>query len=81
MKIKIALFSILREKIGSPEIELELIDGSKASDIIDELVVKYPTIADLKHLLKVSINHEYATPQDVVPPNAEVAVFPPVSGG
>jgi molybdopterin synthase catalytic subunit len=29
----------------------------------------------------VSVNREFAFDQDVLPPNAEVAVFPPVSGG
>jgi molybdopterin converting factor small subunit len=45
------------------------------------LIEKYPALAvSMKHTL-ISINHEYAFDEAIIPDHAEIALFPPVSGG
>ncbi len=31
--------------------------------------------------MMAAVNHEYAAEEQVIPPGAEIAFFPPVSGG
>ena len=45
------------------------------------LAGEYPDLKDSLRSVLVAINREYAFDEAVVPPNAEIALFPPVSGG
>ena len=81
MNAKVILFSILKDKVGASEISLELPENAKASELIDLIVASYPAVSSIKHLLKVSVNQDFAEPNQTIPAGAEIAVFPPVSGG
>jgi molybdopterin converting factor small subunit len=41
----------------------------------------YPGLKEAMETVVISINREFAFDESVVPENAEVAMFPPVSGG
>lgn len=75
------LFAHLREILGSAEISLELDEGSKGKDILQKLEELNPEIADHRNYLKLSMNGEYINNDDLIINDAEIAVFPPVSGG
>ncbi len=81
MKIKVLFFAHLREIAGSNEIFLELDEGSKGEDILDILEEKYPEISKHRHYLKLSMNGQYMSKDAEIIEQAEIAVFPPVSGG
>ncbi len=81
MKTKVLLFAHLREIVGANEISLDLNQGSKGDDLLDALQTQYPDIKDHRHYLKLSMNGEYITKDTELVDQAEVAVFPPVSGG
>lgn len=81
MKIKVLLFAHLKEIAGSGEVPLDLTDGSKGADVLRKLEEEYPEVGLHKKYLKLSMNGEYITPDDELVDGAEVAVFPPVSGG
>ncbi len=81
MKTKVLLFAHLREIVGSNEINLEMDQGCKGDDLLDVLQHQYPDIKDHRHYLKLSMNGEYITKDTVLEDRAEIAVFPPVSGG
>jgi len=45
------------------------------------LVEKLPALTLVIDHTLISVNHEYVFDETVIPENAEIALFPPVSGG
>ena len=50
-------------------------------ELKEKLSTDYPRLKESLHSVLMTINREYAFDEAVVPPNAEIAMFPPVSGG
>lgn len=81
LKIRLLFFATLKDRAGQNTVELELPEGVTVADLKSRLAVLYPGLAPhLPHAL-VAINQQYAFAEDTVPDGAEVAFFPPVSGG
>src|SRR5258708_1812550 len=81
MKISILLFAGIAEAIGTRQLELELPDNTTVGDLLTLLADQHPDAASLLRQSFVSIDHEYAALERTVPPGAEIAIIPPVSGG
>jgi molybdopterin converting factor small subunit len=47
----------------------------------DKLASDIPTLKDSMKSVLVTINREYAFDEAIVPADAEIGMFPPVSGG
>lgn len=47
----------------------------------DKISDEYPNLKESMKSVLITINREYAFDEAVIPPNAEIALFPPVSGG
>ena len=45
------------------------------------LLEKYPTLKGVMGHMLISVNQEYAFDENLIPDAAEIALFPPVSGG
>ena len=60
---------------------LELPVSATLADVKAFLVDRIPALKPMMGFVLMSINREYATDEQVIPPNAEIAFFPPVSGG
>jgi molybdopterin converting factor subunit 1 len=78
LKIKIMLFASLRERIGEPEIWLDLEEGESLENLTRSMSNRYPDIG--KNLL-VAVNGRYVDGNTHLSDGDEVAFFPPVSGG
>jgi MoaE-MoaD fusion protein len=76
VEITVKLFAVLRERAGASEVTVELPDGARVRDAIDSL-------ADVTAGVPVvmAVNREYASPEDVLSADDELALVPPVSGG
>lgn len=81
MRITVLFFATLKERAGVKQTELELPEGSLVNDLKARLAQDFPNLAVALGSTLVSINRDFAFDEDPVPPGAEVAVFPPVSGG
>ena len=81
MKISVLLFASIKEYAGTNIISFDIEDQSTVADLKQEIANHLPGLKDLLSTALVSINHEFAFPDDKVPPDAEIAIFPPVSGG
>ena len=81
-RIKVLLFATLRERAGGVKhIEINVIDGATVGMLKEQITREYPGLeASMKSVL-ATINREYAADESVLPEGAEVAMFPPVSGG
>lgn len=74
-------FATLRDRVGVKSVEIQIPAQTNVSDFKTILLEKFPSLAGLVNHTLVSINHEYASNETVIPNNAEIALFPPVSGG
>ncbi len=50
-------------------------------ELKDKLSADYPNLKESMHSVLLTINREYAFDEAIVPQNAEIGMFPPVSGG
>lgn len=80
-RIKLLFFATLRERVGMRTLELEVADRSTVKDLKEQLANTYPNLRESLQSVLIAVNHEYALDDAPLPPNAEVALFPPVSGG
>ena len=79
--IKVLYFATVREAVNRREELIELPDASCVSDLKVKLLSKYPEIVRVMTTVLVSVNQEFAFDADLIPEGAEIALFPPVSGG
>jgi molybdopterin synthase catalytic subunit/molybdopterin converting factor small subunit len=79
--VTVLFFAYLKDKVPNGKIVVDLAEGCSVQDLITLLTGQY---SDLENKLEnsiVAINHEFSRLNAVIPDNAEVAFFPPVSGG
>jgi MoaE-MoaD fusion protein len=81
INIKVLLFASLKDRAGKKVIDVEIAEGALVRDLKINLAASLPNLATTMGSVLVSINHEYAQDDDQIPVGAEVAFFPPVSGG
>jgi len=79
--IKVLFFATLRDKAGVRSSELDLQTGATIADLKTRLVAEHPGLGGLMEHCLASINHEYRFDETEILADAEVAFFPPVSGG
>jgi molybdopterin converting factor subunit 1 len=77
----VLFFATLRQRMGTKEIELEVPEALDVRGLRQRLADEFPDIERSLGTALVSINREYAFEEAVIPLNAEIALFPPVSGG
>ncbi len=80
MHINLKLFGITKDIVGTSEEKVELIQKITVGTFLENMKVKYPSMAELSSIL-VAVNNEYAEADMLLADNDEVALIPPVSGG
>jgi molybdopterin converting factor subunit 1 len=80
-RIKLLFFATLRERAGTKSLELDVPDEMTIQGLKEKLADEYPNLKESMRSVLITINREYAFDEAIVPANAEVAMFPPVSGG
>lgn len=81
MRIEVRLFARARDLAGSATISLELPQQATVGDLRTALLRDRPALKPLAPHLFVAVGTDYAPDSLVLAPGAEVACFPPVSGG
>jgi molybdopterin converting factor subunit 1 len=81
MRVKILFFATLRDYVGEKILELEFPEGATVANLKESLCKNYPKMIPAQNSIIAAINREFATDEQVIPPGAEIALFPPVSGG
>lgn len=80
-RIKVLFFANLRDRAGTKSFELDIPAETTVQDLKNRVVDSYPGLKETMDTVVISINREFAFDESLVPENAEVAMFPPVSGG
>ena len=79
--IKLLFFATIRDRAGTKSLEIDIPANLTILELKEKLSTDYPNLKDSMKSVLITINREYAFDDAVVPSNAEVALFPPVSGG
>jgi molybdopterin synthase sulfur carrier subunit len=83
MRVRILFFARLRERFGIAEENLELA-GASVADLIAHLQARGGVWAEelaAGRPFRVAVNQNIVTLDATLPDSAEVAIFPPVTGG
>ena len=81
MRITVRLFARARDLAGGPTVVVELPESANVFDLRAALLQLKPEFQPLAASLLVAVGGEYASDSVTISPGADVAVFPPVSGG
>ncbi len=80
-QVNVLFFATLRDKAGIKSVLLDVETGTTIEQLKVLLVERYPGLNGLMSHCLASINHEYRFDESEIPTGAEIAFFPPVSGG
>ncbi|MCE9647419.1 MAG: MoaD/ThiS family protein [Chloroflexi bacterium] len=80
-KIKLLFFATIRDRAGTKSLELDIPSDLTILGLKEKLATDFPNLRESMKSVLITINREYAFDEAVVPPNAEIGMFPPVSGG
>jgi molybdopterin converting factor subunit 1 len=81
VNVPVRLFAAARECAGASQISVELPERSTVADLKRALSELYPALVPMIPSLMIAVSAEYADDSSPIPPGAEVALIPPVSGG
>ena len=80
-KIKLLFFATLRDRAGTKTAEMEVAQGTTVRALKEQIAREYPSLGPSLGSALIAVNREYAHDDAILPDEAEVALFPPVSGG
>lgn len=78
--VQISLFAGMAAAIGRRSLVVAW-EGGTAAALRSRLIAEHPTVAPLLARSAVAIGDAYVADDAMVPPGADVAIIPPVSGG
>ena len=83
MKLRVLYFARMRERLGVAE-EALAFDGNSVADLLAHLQTRGGAWAEelaAGRAFRVAVNQDIVALDTALPDNAEVAIFPPVTGG
>jgi molybdopterin converting factor subunit 1 len=81
VRVEVRLFAVTRQLAGRATVVLEVPEGASVRDLRRLLASDCPELAALMPHVMIAVGTEFARDDAPIPPGAEVAVIPPVSGG
>jgi molybdopterin converting factor small subunit len=80
MSLKINLYGITRDIVGTAVIELPAPAPATVGELLAEMRRQYPALGQLRSCA-VAVNNEYADDSQALHTVDEIALIPPVAGG
>lgn len=79
--LRILLFATLKERAQTARLDIPADLAPTVADLKNHLAERLPALAPHLPTVIVSVNHEFAFPDQTLKDGDEIALFPPVSGG
>jgi len=79
--VRVLFFATLRDRAGMKLLETDLEPAATVRDKKIFLAETNPNLREPMKSVLTAINHEFAFDETIIPQGAEIAMFPPVSGG
>ncbi|WP_243663160.1 MoaD/ThiS family protein [Rhodothermus marinus] len=73
VRLRVLLFSTLRERLGSCELEVFVPAPATGSRLLDQLAAQYPAIAAYRPVVRLAVNQEYVPESVELHENDEIA--------
>ena len=80
MHIKLKAFGIARDILGGGEVDFQWEGRADVTTLQKALLVQYPRFQNVASI-KIAVNEAYGLPDQLIGPEDEIVVIPPVSGG
>ena len=80
-RIKLLFFATIRDRAGTKSMELDVPENLTVQGLKDKIADEFPNLKDSMKSVLITIDREYAFDEAIIPQGAEMAMFPPVSGG
>ncbi len=80
-KIRILVFGGAKQILGSSAVEFPLAKNCTVKELLDMLCQRYPNLQPHQKSIRLAVNGTYATLDETIAPDDEVALIPPVAGG
>ena len=81
MNVHVKLFAQARDLAGTSQTTISLKEGQSVQEMLASLIDQHPALSQIQGSLLVAVNNEYVSAETILSPQAEIACFPPVSGG
>ena len=81
MEVTVRLFAVAKERVGRPELGIELAEPATVADLRAALGSRWPELGPLWSRALIAVDAEYADDDATITPRSQIAVIPPVSGG
>lgn len=81
MNVRVRLFAGAKQAFGCDSIEVELPDRATIGQLRRRLADEMPELRQVLQRAMFAVDRQYAADTNEVPPDAEIACIPPVSGG
>jgi molybdopterin converting factor subunit 1 len=81
MQVVVKLFALMREKVGTDTVRLEVPEGARLVDVAEALRRQYPVLDPYLARVRYAIQMDFVDAEAMVTAGDEVALIPPVSGG
>jgi len=79
--IAILMFALAKEKSGRDSIEILLSLPTIVRELKEKMTIDYPHLAPLIAISRIAVNRSFATDEQTISGEEEIALIPPVSGG
>lgn len=80
LSVRILAFGIAKDILEDNVLWMDLEPGSKVSDLKYALLEAFPAFEKLQYV-RFAINESYVADDEIILPDDEIAIIPPVSGG
>ena len=81
MITRVLFFSVLRDITGSENITWQMPEGATVADLLESLYRRWPKLGEWDASLLVAVDLTYVKKTELLRPQCEVALMPPVQGG
>ena len=81
MKVRVQLFSHLRDAAGVSEVPVEVAEGATVADLLEHLYALKPRLREWDGSVLVGAGVEFVAREHLLRSDDEIAIMPPVQGG
>ena len=80
-KVRVLFFSVLRDVVGSGEVDIALPDPPTGAALLDRLEAEHAGLSAYRSAIRLAVNQAYVEPDVRLKADDEIALISPVSGG
>ena len=81
IRVRVKLFAIYQETLGTPELELEFEPETTVGRVLEVLIDRQPKLAQWQDVTRFGVNLQFVDRHTILKHGDEVVLIPPVSGG